>query len=531
MKVVTFDFDNTIAMSHVDLSSGDVKYVFDGYNKPIINLIKQYINDNYDVHIVTSRFEANQGTFPDDTVKRHLDKLSLSAYFWPDKVHYTNGSLKGQKLKELGSTLHYDDDMEEHIDNFGGITIKNPYESFKDTEYVAKCIVYDSSNHILLLKRTDEGTKWDIPGGHLKDIEVKRGEIGFEEGLEREVAEETGLILPFSKEIGLTNFAFKGKKSKITVFMSKFGVSTPKVNLNIQDHQENSEYKWVSLEEIDEYAQNGTQVMQKAVEFAKKHGILSEKASYQAKMKRKHRKMKRKLVGMGGNSHFGGGKGHKRPKMNRSKSAPAGFGALEEDNKDKKRTIKVKIVQKVHKAAVIKGNPAHLVKNKAISDKFYNEIGQILKNEGFLVDFHDSKAHWWPGKPKKMVYDLWIGHSLGADRLEGAIDDGYTRKVIGFGVPSPEKQPFLAINHPKDKSKPGKVSGNEHYMLSNDMKMALKDTISAIKGAKLDEKRRKKRKKGSKKGSKKGKFFPYGGSFPHHGHSNSDDGGDGGGGE
>ncbi len=354
-KVVTFDFDNTIAMSHMDLSSGDVKYIFDGYNKPIISLIRQYINDNYDVHIVTSRFEAKEGTFPDDTVKKHLDKLSLSPYFWPDKVHYTNGTLKGQKLKELGSTLHYDDDMEEHIDNFGGITIKNPYESYKDTKYVAKCIIYDSNDHILLLKRTDAGQAWDIPGGHLKDIEVKRGEIGFEEGLEREVAEETGLILPFSKAIGTSDFTWKGKTSEITIFVSKFGTSAPKVNLNIQDHMENSEYKWVSMDEMFKFAKNGTQVLRKAIEFAKKHGILSEIARKRAEKHKNHSKMKRKLIGLGNNKDFGGGKGHKRPKMSRSKSAPAGYGVLEEENEDKNRTIRVKIVrnmaEKCHKKA------------------------------------------------------------------------------------------------------------------------------------------------------------------------------------
>jgi len=238
--------------------------------------------------------------------------------------------------------------------------------------------------------------------------------------------------------------------------------------------------------------------------------------------------MKKKLIGLGKNKHFGGGKGHKRPKMSRSKSAPAGFGVLEEENDEKKPKIKVKIVRKAYKAAIIKGNPAHLAKNKAVSDEFYNEIGQILKNEGFLVDFHDSKAHWWPGKPKKMVYDLWIGHSLGADRLEGAVEDGYTKEVIGFGVPNPEKQPFLAINHPKDTPKPGKISGNEHYMLSDGMKMALKDIISAIKGTKIDEKRRKKRRKRTKK---RAKYAYYGGSYPHHWSDFGSSGSDGSGGE
>ena len=46
--------------------------------------------------------------------------------------------------------------------------------------------------------------------------------------------------------------------------------------------------------------------------------------------------MKKKLIGYGKNRHFGGGKGHKRPKMSRSKSAPPGFGAIGEGKLRKK---------------------------------------------------------------------------------------------------------------------------------------------------------------------------------------------------
>jgi len=345
-KVVTFDFDNTIAMSHMDLSSGDVEYIFDGYNTQVINLIKKYINDGYNVHIVTSRHESKEGQFPNDTVRKHLDKLSLSHYFTPERVHYTNGSPKTETLNKLGSTLHYDDDMEEHIGNFGGIPVKNPYDFYSDTEHVAKVVIFDMNDNILLLKRTDAGAAWDIPGGHLKDIEVNRGEAGFEEGLEREVAEETGLILPFAKKIGYYDFTWKGKSSKIAMYLSKFNTSMPNVNLNMQDHMENSEYKWVSMDEMFKYAKNGTQVMRKALEFAKNHGIVTEESSFQLSQKRNHSKMKKKLVGVGNNREFGGGKGHSRPKMSRSKSAPAGFGVLEEEIPQKKPKIKVKIAYK-----------------------------------------------------------------------------------------------------------------------------------------------------------------------------------------
>jgi hypothetical protein len=237
------------------------------------------------------------------------------------------------------------------------------------------------------------------------------------------------------------------------------------------------------------------------------------------------------MIGLGKNTHTGGGKGHSRPNYSRSKSAPAGFGVLEEENDEKSKKkvkIKIKTIKKQLRAAIIKGNPEHLKKNPDISKKFYGEIAQILKNQGFLVDFHESEAYSWPGKPNKMVYDLWIGHSLGSDRLEGAVEGGYTRKTIGFGVPNPEEQPFLALNHPNDDPKPGKISGIEHYSLSDDMKEALLDTIDELNDENLDEKRKKRRKK-RKKSRKKhyhwnvGHWY-YGGGYG----DTADSGGDGG---
>ena len=227
-------------MSHMDLSSGNVEYVFDGYNDQIVNLIKKYINDGIDVHIVTARNPEKEGFFPNDTVRVHLDNLSLSYYFTDDRIHYTSDTPKLPTLQKLGSTLHYDDNMQEHVDNFGGIPVVNPYDYYPDTQHVAKAIIYDAENNILLLKRSDEGKRWDIPGGHLKDIEVKRGDEGFEDGLTREVAEETGIILPFSKYLGYSDFTFAGKDSKITMFLSKLETLEPNVNLNMQNFMENS---------------------------------------------------------------------------------------------------------------------------------------------------------------------------------------------------------------------------------------------------------------------------------------------------
>lgn len=342
-KTITFDFDNTIAMSHMDLSGPDVKIIFEEYNEEIISLIKKHIKAGDDVHIVTARDPEKEKLFPNDAILVHLDKLSLRGYFSDDRIHYTSDTPKLQTLQKLGSTLHYDDNMQEHIDNFDGIPVKNPYDFYPDTEHVVKVVLYDSKDNILLLKRTDKGEKWDIPGGHIKDIEVKRGESGFEEGLEREVAEETGLILPFSKQIGKFDFTFKGKSSKIAIYLSKIDSVEPEINLMLQDYMENSEYKWVPMSEMAEYTKNSTHVMREAIDLAEKYGILTEEERYQRAVKKKHRIMKSKLIGLGKNKHFGGGKGHSRPKMTRSKSAPPGFGAIGEEKKAKKPGIKIKI--------------------------------------------------------------------------------------------------------------------------------------------------------------------------------------------
>ncbi len=328
-------------MSYMDIESDDLEYKFQGYNKEIIKILMSHLQKGDDVHIVTSRHEEKEGMFPEDTVLKHLNRLDLAKYFWPDKVHYTNGKHKTEMLNKLGSTLHYDDDMEEHINNFGGISIKNPLEHYPDSEIVGKACIFDMDDRLLLLKRSDKGKKWDLPGGHIKQIEVDRGEQGFLDGLEREVAEETGLILPFADKIGDQAFEFEKKKSHVHVYIVKMNKSQPYVNLDMQDFRENEEFRWVSMDEIEHYVENSTQVLQKAVEFLKNRGLLTEKEAWYLRRRRKDVKNRKKLIGMGNNKHTGGGKGHSRPKMGSPKSAPPNVGVLEEEIPKKKYKIKV----------------------------------------------------------------------------------------------------------------------------------------------------------------------------------------------
>ena len=71
---------------------------------------------------------------------------------------------------------------------------------------------------------------------------------------------------------------------------------------------------------------------------------IREEEEIQKKYKRGHARKKKRLIGKGGNRDTGGGKGHTRPSMKRSKSSPAGFGGLEEKVKIKIRPTSAKLI-------------------------------------------------------------------------------------------------------------------------------------------------------------------------------------------
>tara|TARA_S200002703_G_scaffold158036_1_gene167367 strand:+ start:216 stop:614 length:399 start_codon:yes stop_codon:yes gene_type:complete len=72
-----------------------------------------------------------------------------------------------------------------------------------DISTVAKAVIIDNKDRVLLLKRSNYMDKfageWDLPGGHLKDNE------SLFDGLEREVKEETGLSVSEPKLISIDN--------------------------------------------------------------------------------------------------------------------------------------------------------------------------------------------------------------------------------------------------------------------------------------------------------------------------------------
>jgi len=207
-------------------------------------------------------------------------------------------------------------------------------------------VIYDKSGRILVLQRSDEGQLWDLPGGHVKNIEIARGEQGLEDGTEREVFEETGLLVDFLKEFMVYDFVHRGITHKIHMYLSQINAITPDIRLDLQDHVENIDFRWVTLADLEGYMGKTTTNLRKAYdELIVKDEILQEKEVYQLKMAKNHREKKKKLIGYGKNRHKGGGKGHSKPNYSRSKSAPPLGETIGDEKSKKKVKIKIKKVE------------------------------------------------------------------------------------------------------------------------------------------------------------------------------------------
>jgi|TARA_R110001583_G_scaffold10061_4_gene46913 ADP-ribose pyrophosphatase YjhB (NUDIX family) len=350
-RKISFDWDNTIVMSYMVDSSYPSKdtglpiYQFQEYNEELIRKIKEYHAAGDELYIVTSRKRSLEEYYPEESVAYHIEMLKLSHIFPPARVHYTEGALKAKTLRQLGIVLHHDDSMEEIIEcKRYGIDTFNSLSGYKDSDIVTKGIITDLYGSILLLKRTDDGEKWDIPGGHIKEIEQNRDKKGISDGYEREVAEETGLIIPPSRLIRQYVHTWKGKSIDMYILWTDYATEEPSIDLSIQELQENSEFKWVQEEDLVLYTSNMTEVAFRAIQFFRENigNPMIMEGEYLPSQSRTWAKMKKRLVGLGNNKNTGGGKGHTRPKMKKSKASPPDFSVLE-DKERKKKELKSKL--------------------------------------------------------------------------------------------------------------------------------------------------------------------------------------------
>jgi len=341
-KVITFDFDNTIVKSFENTRDDmEIKYQFGGLNPQIIARVKKFKKEGYTVLIVTARNVAME--VPESSVKTMLKNLDLEV----DGVFYTNGQLKAQKLYELGSSLHYDDDPKEHeaikayskLHNDFNITVKYPDELLSDIDEVSKGLIVTADGKFLILQRSDS-LEWDASGGHLM-----QGEEAIY-AFWRETKEETGLLVNNIEYLDSRDTRWMGKNKLVHYFLGRIDLESTELEGAIDLQWEIEDYFCGELREVDETMNSSygsTQNLKNCMDiFLGQADLLMEVEKFQKKMYKNHAKMKKRLVGLGGNKTTGA-KGLKKVKIfKRSKSAPVGFGALGEE-KDPREEKKIKI--------------------------------------------------------------------------------------------------------------------------------------------------------------------------------------------
>jgi len=322
--VVTFDFDHTVVKSFLNKTvDGEEQYQYGGINKEVIKRIKTFKQAGKTVFIVTSRQKHLE--HGESSINVLLKQLKIEV----DAVFYTNGEPKAQKLYELGSRLHYDDDPEEHeaIKAFKNlhkdfqIEVKYPDDLIKDIDAVSKGVILTSDNKIIMAQRSDS-YEWDAPGGHV--MEGEEANYAFW----REVKEELGIEVQEVQFLDATQTTWKGVTKDTFYFFGRIDYIADELEgiLNLQ--WEVSDWFCGDWEEVQrETKGNQTQHLTNVMNLLQSQQELIE--SYQPHSKN-HKIKKRRIIGLGG-SKTTGAKGLERVKdFKRSKSAPPGFGVLVE---------------------------------------------------------------------------------------------------------------------------------------------------------------------------------------------------------
>jgi len=105
--LVTFDFDSTLTKPVKESFAWQDTTFWESSTQPredILELVRSFASQGHTVHVVTTRDRRNC-----EEVFEFIDEHSLPVR----DVHFTNGEDKLPTLQELGSDLHFDDDMNE----------------------------------------------------------------------------------------------------------------------------------------------------------------------------------------------------------------------------------------------------------------------------------------------------------------------------------------------------------------------------------------------------------------------------------
>jgi len=110
--IVTFDFDDTLLMTRPDEDAGIVE---DGPNEENIAKMRAFLDAGHEVHIVTTRFRRQENTPDVDPWGRRDTSVRsfLRDHDLLDRVagiHFTEGVVKTDTLRRVGSQMHFDDD-------------------------------------------------------------------------------------------------------------------------------------------------------------------------------------------------------------------------------------------------------------------------------------------------------------------------------------------------------------------------------------------------------------------------------------
>ena len=161
----------------------------------------------------------------------------------------------------------------------------------------------------------------------------------------REVMEELSLKVKKIEHLATADITWKGDTKPVYYFISYTPYSSDELEGVIQLQWEVEEYFCGDFHDIEQKMGEGaTQNLENALKFLQEEGLMMEKRAYPHSAR--HSAKKRRLVGMGGNKHTGATGLKKVKNFKRSKSAPAGYGVLEEDEKKSKK-IKISITSSI----------------------------------------------------------------------------------------------------------------------------------------------------------------------------------------
>ena len=342
--VVTFDFDQTVVKSFMNKDvDGHEQYQYGGVNKEIIKRIKSFKSSGKTTFIVTSRQKHLEDN--GNSVKSLLDNLKIEV----DGIFYTDGQPKAQKLYELGSTLHFDDDPKEHdaikayknLHKDFNITVKYPDDLLKDINAVSKGVILTTDGKILIGQRSDS-LEWDAPGGHI--MQGEEANYSFW----REVKEELGLEMNSVDYLDKTETTWQGVTKDTFYFVGTTDKTCDELEGFLVLQWEIEEYMCDSMEEIQRSTKgNQTQHLTNMLNLLQTKENLMER-DYQKTSSRlkSYNKDSNELLNTGPQRK---GSPYNNIKVTRGKSAPpgapgGGWGALEEEKEEKpKKTYKIKI--------------------------------------------------------------------------------------------------------------------------------------------------------------------------------------------